>query len=93
MVKLQLPFLSAKLVKTGCQTTGGVSPWHRICFRDFMNMVLLEIIVGLLGIAAFNVVYTETLRFLHHREAKSGGARLSRTQTPHFVTLHAFDLK
>ena len=58
-----------------------------------MNMVLLEFIVGLLGIAAFDVVYAETSRFLHHRKAKSDGARLSRTQTPHFVTLHAIDLK
>ena len=58
-----------------------------------MNMVFLEITVGLLGIAAFNVVYTGILLFLHDREAKSGGARLSRTQTPHFMTLHAIDLK
>ena len=58
-----------------------------------MNMVLLEIIIGLLGVAAFHVVYTEILRLLHHRKAKADGARLSRMQTPHFVTIHAIDLK
>ena len=40
-----------------------------------MNMVLLEIIVGLLGVAAFDVVYTETSRFLYNRKVKSNGAR------------------
>lgn len=81
------------LMETGCQMADSVSLWHTICLRYFMNMVLLEIIVGLLGIAAFNVVYTEILRFFHHREVKSGGVKLSRTQTPHFETLHAIDLK
>jgi|GEM_PF-4312567 len=58
-----------------------------------MNMLELAIIVGSLGIAAFNVVYTGIQQFSHDRKAKSDRARLSRAQTPHFVTLHAIDLK
>lgn len=72
---------------------GYVLPWHLICRWHVMNMAFLEIIVVLLGVAAFHVVYTETLRFFHHRKDKPDGVRLTRTQTHHSVTLHAIDLK
>lgn len=58
-----------------------------------MKTLFLEIIVGLLAVAACNVACLEILRLIHDHKAKFHKSRLSRTQTPRHATLHAIDLK
>jgi hypothetical protein len=61
--------------------------------RNSMKTVFLEVVVGLLAIAACNVAYIEIVRLIHDRKEKLNKSKLSRAQTPRHVTLHASDLK
>ncbi len=58
-----------------------------------MKTVFLEVVVGLLAIAACNVVYIEITRLIRDHKEKLDKSKLSRAQTPRHVTLHAIDLK
>jgi len=58
-----------------------------------MNMMFLEMIVGMLVFAAGNVAYFEIRRLIRYRQSKFARSKLSRTQTPRHATLHASDLK
>jgi hypothetical protein len=61
--------------------------------RNSMKTVFLEVVVGLLAIAACNVAYIAILRLIHDHREKLDRPKLSRAQTPRHVTLHAIDLK
>ena len=58
-----------------------------------MNMVLLEVIVGMLVFSAGNVAYFEIRRLIQGNKSKFDKPRLSRPHTPRHATLHASDLK
>jgi hypothetical protein len=58
-----------------------------------MKTAFLEVVVGLLAIAACNVAYIEIVRLIRDHKEKHDKSKLSRAQTPRHVTLHAIDLK
>jgi hypothetical protein len=58
-----------------------------------MNVMFLEMIVGMLVFAAGNVAYFEIRRLINCRPSKFERPKLSRAQTPRHATLHTSDFK
>jgi hypothetical protein len=58
-----------------------------------MNMVFLEVIVGMLVFSAGNVAYFEIRRLIQGNKPKFDKSKLSRAHTPRHATLHTSDLK